>query len=164
MNKIILKQNLSQKLSPQQIQFIKLLQLSNTNIESVIKKELEDNPALEEEILENTEDDIGSSHLENHSFSQKSYSKEESTYNKESNISGKESFQENLLSQINYLNLNADEEIIAKQIIGTLDADGYLRRDLELIIDDLAFSENIEYDIKVVKNILKKIQNLNQQA
>ena len=160
MNKIILKQNLSQKLSPQQIQFIKLLQLSNTNIESVIKKELEDNPALEEEILENTEDDIGSSHLENHSFSQKSYSKEESTYNKESNISGKESFQENLLSQINYLNLNADEEIIAKQIIGTLDADGYLRRDLELIIDDLAFSENIEYDIKVVKNILKKIQNL----
>lgn len=160
MNKIILKQNLSQKLSPQQIQFIKLLQLSNTNIESVIKKELEDNPALEEEILENTEDDIGSSHLENHSFSQKSYSKEESTYNKESNISGKESFQENLLSQINYLNLNADEEIIAKQIIGTLDTDGYLRRDLELIIDDLAFSENIEYDIKVVKNILKKIQNL----
>tara|TARA_B110000438_G_scaffold86556_2_gene86003 strand:- start:13214 stop:14599 length:1386 start_codon:yes stop_codon:yes gene_type:complete len=160
MNKIILKQNLSQKLSPQQIQFIKLLQLSNTNIESVIKKELEDNPALEEEILENTEDDIGSSHLENHSFSQKSYSKEESTYNKESNISGKESFQENLLSQINYLNLNADEEIIAKQIIGTLDADGYLRRDLELIIDDLAFSENIEYDIKVVKNILKKIQKL----
>ena len=160
MNKIILKQNLSQKLSPQQIQFIKLLQLSNTNIESVIKKELEDNPALEEEILENTEDDIGSSHLENHSFSQKSYSKEESTYNKESNISGKESFQENLLSQINYLNLNADEEIIAEQIIGTLDADGYLRRDLELIIDDLAFSENIEYDIKVVKNILKKIQNL----
>lgn len=160
MNKIILKQNLSQKLSPQQIQFIKLLQLSNTNIESVIKKELEDNPALEEEILENTEDDIGSSHLENHSFSQKSYSKEESTYNKESNISGKESFQENLLSQINYLNLNADEEIIAKQIIGTLDTDGYLRRDLELIIDDLAFSENIEYDIKVVKNILKKIQKL----
>ena len=160
MNKIILKQNLSQKLSPQQIQFIKLLQLSNTNIESVIKKELEDNPALEEEILENTEDDIGSSHLENHSFSQKSYSKEDTTYNKESNISGKESFQENLLSQISYLNLNNDEEIIAKQIIGTLDADGYLRRDLELIIDDLAFSENIEYDIKVVKNILKKIQNL----
>ena len=160
MNKIILKQNLSQKLSPQQIQFIKLLQLSNSNIESVIKKELEDNPALEEEILENTEDDIGSSHLENHSFSQKSYSKDDTTYNKESNISGKESFQENLLSQISYLNLNNDEEIIAKQIIGTLDADGYLRRDLELIIDDLAFSENIEYDIKVVKNILKKIQNL----
>ena len=52
MNKIILKQNLSQKLSPQQIQFIKLLQLSNTNIDSVIKKELEDNPALEEETVE----------------------------------------------------------------------------------------------------------------
>ncbi len=160
MNKIILKQNLSQKLSPQQIQFIKLLQLSNVNIGSVIKKELEDNPALEEENSETVDDDIGSSHLENHSFSQKNYSKEDITYNKESNLSDKESFQENLLSQINYLNLDNDEEIVAKQIIGTLDADGYLRRDLELIIDDLAFSENIEYDIKLVKNVLKKIQNL----
>ena len=57
MNKIILKQNLSQKLSPQQIQFIKLLQLSNTNIDSVIKKELEDNPALEEETIETEENE-----------------------------------------------------------------------------------------------------------
>ena len=159
MNKIILKQNLSQKLSPQQIQFIKLLQLSNVNIGSVIKKELEDNPALEEENSETVDDDIGSAHLENHSFSQKNYSKEDITYNKESNLSDKESFQENLLTQINYLNLNNDEGIVAKQIIGTLDADGYLRRDLELIIDDLAFSENIEYNIKIVKNVLKKIQN-----
>ena len=74
MNKIILKQNLSQKLSPQQIQFIKLLQLSNTNIDSVIKKELEDNPALEEETIETEENEtISSAHLENHSFSQKNY-------------------------------------------------------------------------------------------
>ena len=48
MQKLELKQNQSQKLTPQQIQFIKLLQLSNSNIESEIKKELEDNPALEE--------------------------------------------------------------------------------------------------------------------
>ena len=56
MQRLILKQSQSQKLSPQQIQFIKLLQLSNSNIESEIKKELEDNPALEEKvILENND-------------------------------------------------------------------------------------------------------------
>jgi len=151
MNKIILKQNLSQKLSPQQIQFIKLLQLSNTNIDSVIKKELEDNPALEEETVEIEEieenETISSAHLENYTFSQKNYNSENINYSRESNLSNKQSFQENLLSQITYLDLNHDQEIIAKQIIGTLDADGYLRRDLELIIDDLAFSENKEFEI-----------------
>ena len=56
MQRLILKQSQSQKLSPQQIQFIKLLQLSNSNIDSEIKKELEDNPALEEKvILENND-------------------------------------------------------------------------------------------------------------
>ena len=161
MNKIILKQNLSQKLSPQQIQFIKLLQLSNTNIDSVIKKELEDNPALEEETIETEENEtISSAHLENHSFSQKNYNSENINYSRESNLSNKQSFQENLLSQITYLDLGHDQEIIAKQIIGTLDADGYLRRDLELIIDDLAFSENKEFEIKTIKKVLKKIQNL----
>ena len=139
MNKIILKQNLSQKLSPQQIQFIKLLQLSNTNIDSVIKKELEDNPALEEETVEIEENEtISSAHLENYSFSQKNYNSENINYSRESNLSNTQSFQENLLSQITYLDLDHDQEIIAKQIIGTLDADGYLRRDLELIIVDLA--------------------------
>jgi len=161
MNKIILKQNLSQKLSPQQIQFIKLLQLSNTNIDSVIKKELEDNPALEEETVEIEENEtISSAHLENYSFSQKNYNSENINYSRESNLSNKQSFQENLLSQITYLDLDHDQEIIAKQIIGTLDADGYLRRDLELIIDDLAFSENKEFEIKTIKKVLKKIQNL----
>jgi RNA polymerase sigma-54 factor len=164
MNKIILKQNLSQKLSPQQIQFIKLLQLSNTNIDSVIKKELEDNPALEEETVEIEEieenETISSAHLENYTFSQKNYNSENINYSRESNLSNKQSFQENLLSQITYLNLNNDQEIIAKQIIGTLDADGYLRRDLELIIDDLAFSEDKEFEIKTIKKVLKKIQHL----
>jgi RNA polymerase sigma-54 factor len=161
MNKIILKQNLSQKLSPQQIQFIKLLQLTNTNIDSVIKKELEDNPALEEETVEIEENEtISSAHLENYSFTQKNYNSENISYSRESNLSNKQSFQENLLSQIAYLDLDHDQEIIAKQIIGTLDADGYLRRDLELIIDDLAFSENKEFEIKTIKKVLKKIQNL----
>ena len=58
------------------------------------------------------------------------------------------------------MNLKDEELIIAKQIIGTLDNDGYLRRNLESIIDDIAFSENIEFNINDIKGVLKKIQTL----
>ena len=161
MQRLVLKQNQSQKLSPQQIQFIKLLQLSNTNIESEIKKELEENPALEEkENNQEGKDDIELPNVENYNYSQKSNKRDSFNFSKESNISTNESFRENLLSQINFLNLNENEKIIATQIIGSLDNDGYLRREIESIIDDIAFSENIEFDSKDIKSVLNKIQNL----
>ena len=75
-------------------------------------------------------------------------------------ISSIESFRESLLNQINYLKLDKNEIIIAKQIIGTLDNDGYLRRDLESIIDDIAFSENTEYSYNEIEEVLFKIQSL----
>jgi RNA polymerase sigma-54 factor len=140
MQRLELRQNQSQKLTPQQIQFIKLLQLSNSNIDSEIKKELEENPALEEN-ENNRSEEIEISNNENYNYSQKR-SNNLSDFSRESNISSIESFRESLLNQINYLKLNENEIIIAKQIIGTLDNDGYLRRDLESIIDDIAFSEN----------------------
>mgnify|MGYP003326912990 CR=1 FL=1 len=77
-----------------------------------------------------------------------------------SNISNTDSFRENLLSQINFLHLNENENIIANQIIGTLDNDGYLRRGIDSIIDDIAFSENIEFNTRDIKNFLTKIQSL----
>ena len=161
MQRLVLKQNQSQKLSPQQIQFIKLLQLSNTNIESEIKKELEENPALEEkENNQEDKDDIELPNVENYSYSQKSNKRDSFNFSKESNISTTESFRENLLSQINFLQLNENEKIIANQIIGTLDNDGYLRRGIDSIIDDIAFSENIEFNTRDIKNVLTKIQSL----
>ena len=161
MQRLVLKQNQSQKLSPQQIQFIKLLQLSNTNIESEIKKELEENPALEEkENNQESKDDIEIPNVENYTYSQKSNKRDSFNFSKESNISNTESFRENLLSQINFLHLNENEKIIANQIIGTLDNDGYLRRGIDSIIDDIAFSENIEFNTKDIKNVLTKIQSL----
>ncbi len=161
MQRLVLKQNQSQKLSPQQIQFIKLLQLSNTNIESEIKKELEENPALEEkENNQEGKDDLELPNVENYNYSQKSNKRDSFNFSKESNISTTESFRENLLSQINFLQLNENEKIIANQIIGTLDNDGYLRRGIDSIIDDIAFSENIEFNTRNIKNVLTKIQSL----
>ena len=156
MQKLQLSQNQSQKLSPQQIQFIRLLQLSNSNIESEIKKEIEENPALEEnEKSESLEIDNN----DNYNYYQKS-NNDTSNFNRESNISNSESFRENLLTQLNFLKLDDNEKIIANQIIGTLDNDGYLRRDIESIIDDIAFTENIEFNNSEIKNVLLKIQNL----
>ena len=158
MQRLELRQNHSQKLTPQQIQFIKLLQLSNSNIDSEIKKELEDNPALEE-TENNRNEEVEISNNENYNYSQKRDS-EFSGFSKESNISNIESFRESLLTQINYLDLDKNEIRIANQIIGTLDNDGYLRRDLESIIDDIAFSENIEYSHNDIEKVLLKIQTL----
>ena len=159
MQRLILKQSQSQKLSPQQIQFIKLLQLSNSNIDSEIKKELEDNPALEEKVILENNDGQEIENQVNYNYSKQS-SKQNNNFSKEGNLSNNESFIENLQTQVSYLNLKDDELMIAKQIIGTLDNDGYLRRDLESIIDDIAFSENIEFNINDIKRVLKKIQTL----
>ena len=158
MSRLELRQNLKQKLSPQQIQFMKLLQVSNANIETEIKKELEENPVLEE--IENNDKELIDNFEEyNYKKSQKS-NRNSYDFSRESNISNKESFRENLIIQLNYLELNSNEKIIAKQIIGTLDNDGYLRRDLESIIDDIAFSENIEFELEDIKKVLSKIQKL----
>ena len=156
MQKLQLRQNQSQKLSPQQIQFIKLLQLSNSNIEAEIKKEIEENPALEEN---EKNEKIDTVNTENYNYYQKS-NNENSNFNREENISNTESFRENLISQLNYQKLDKGENIIANQIIGTLDNDGYLRRDLESIIDDIAFAENIEFKNSDIEKVLLKIQKL----
>ena len=156
MQKLQLRQNQSQKLSPQQIQFIKLLQLSNSNIEAEIKKEIEENPALEEN---EKNENIDTVNTENYNYYQKS-NNENSNFNREENISNTESFRENLISQLNYQKLDKGENIIANQIIGTLDNDGYLRRDLESIIDDIAFAENIEFKNSDIEKVLLKIQKL----
>ncbi|MAR16461.1 MAG: RNA polymerase sigma-54 factor [Flammeovirgaceae bacterium] len=156
MQKLELRQNQSQKLSPQQIQFIKLLQLSNSNIESEIKKEIEENPALEEN---EKNDSLELNNNDNYNYYQKS-NNDNSNYSRESNISNIESFRENLLAQLNFLKLDKNQKIIANQIIGTLDNDGYLRRDIESIVDDIAFSENIEFQNNEIENVLLKIQKL----
>ena len=149
MQKQRLQQNQQLKLSPQQIQFLSLLQIPIVSLEKRIEEELEDNPALEEKVILENNDSREIETQVNYNYSKQSI-KQNNNFSKEGNLSNNESFIENLQTQVSYLNLKDEELIIAKQIIGTLDNDGYLRRNLESIIDDIAFSENIEFNINFI--------------
>lgn len=181
MQKLNLTQTLSQKLSPQQIQFIKLLQVPTAELDARIEEELEINPALEEgkekeqeqtqedEYEDPYEDDLG---RDEHELNLDDYLDEEysgykmqgdGNYNSEEDdreipISSQASLHEQLISQLNFLKLDERQKIIGQQLIGSIENDGYIRRDLEAIINDLAFSQNIETDLDELEEILRKIQ------
>ncbi len=162
-----LKQKLVQKLSPLQIQTIKLLELPTLELEQRIKKELEENPVLDE-ANESEEGD----EPQNTSFSLSEYDTDEQipAYKLYTNNQGKdlkpqynifsvkESFQQSLLSQLGYSQMTPRSKSIAKFIIGSLDDDGYLRRDLDSLADDIAFRKGITTDEKELESILLKIQ------
>ncbi|WMJ75415.1 RNA polymerase factor sigma-54 [Cytophagaceae bacterium ABcell3] len=178
MQKLSLSQTLSQKLSPQQIQFIKLLQVPVAELESRIEEELEVNPALEEGKEEpdsqsddnlfdddgkddnfdeiNVEDYIRDDDISGYKMHGDGPSDDDE---KELPIASYSSLTESLLTQLGFLKLDDRQEIIGKQLIGSIDADGYLRRDLELIVNDLAFLQNIETSIEEVEEILFRIQD-----
>ncbi len=183
----MLKQNLSQKqihkLSPKQMQLMKLVQLPITSFEQRVKEELESNPALEEDEgqvdvfdLDNNRDDNANNDAEE-KFELDDYINEyieedpiSYKYNTQSETEDQEKFTpnsvndtllEHLQKQINLLNLKDEtEELIARQLIGTIDDDGYLRRDVDDIIDDMLFLYNIDVEKNSVEDILKKIQKL----
>jgi RNA polymerase sigma-54 factor len=203
MQKLGLSQSLQQKLSPQQIQFIKLLQVPTAELESRIEEELEINPALEEgedkpdepEKADDpdpaTSDDDASPESDSSDSSESSESPEssessESSSNEEVDIkdyladddySGYKmqgdgdddedrempipmstSLHEQLMSQLDFLGLNDQRYAIGKQLVGSIEADGYIRRDLEAIVNDLAFSQGIDTNAAEVEAVLKLIQ------
>lgn len=170
-----LSQKLQQKLSPQQIQLMKLLQIPTINLEQRIKKELEENPALEElsGILEendfdnNEEGDSENYELEEYiqdyidddPYSYKLRT-ERGTVEEDRSIpmAAEGSLNDHLEDQLNLLNLNEEEEAIAFQIVGSIDDDGYMRRPIVSIRDDLMFAENRFVSEVAIKAILKQIQ------
>jgi RNA polymerase sigma-54 factor len=167
-----------QKLSPQQIQLMKLLQIPTLGLEQRIKQELEENPALEEineksddsdvenpeesaENTENTDDfDIRDYLDEDDVAEYKLYSNLSNDEKYDAPISDSLGFIDYLLSHFRLLNNCEIELSIGEIIIGNIDEDGYLQRELPAIVDDLAFSQNIFTDLKTVENVLKKIQSL----
>ncbi len=167
-----LQLKLSQKLSPQQIQLMKLIQLTTAELEQKITNEIEENPALEKgsESLENDgneyEEDIGEGDVnvdeylsdETESYDQNYYSNQEES----TNFQTKESisFHQFLDNQSKNLILTDLEKPICEFLIGSIDESGYLRREIEDIIDDLAFTQNIVADNTQVLSVLKKIQDL----
>ncbi|MEL7146893.1 MAG: RNA polymerase sigma-54 factor, partial [Bacteroidota bacterium] len=175
MQKLNLSQTLGQKLSPQQIQFIKLLQVPTAELDTRIEEELEVNPALEEG-KEEPQDDLNSqdeyedsgndNELDIADYLQDDYSgyKMQGDRNnpdeddKELPISVGSTLQESLMMQMGYLKLNERKTTIARQLIGSIDEDGYIRRDLEAIVNDLAFAQNIETDLEELESVLYKVQ------
>ncbi|MBS1952444.1 MAG: RNA polymerase sigma-54 factor RpoN [Cytophagales bacterium] len=186
MQKLNLTQSLQQKLSPQQIQFIKLLQVPTAELESRIEEELELNPTLEEGEEEEREpeqeaeandaaDEDGQEpettdahdeidikdYLRDDDYSSyKTHSEDgEDEEDREMPIATASSLHETLTTQLGFLGLDDRQLAIGKQLIGSIEGDGYVRRELESIVNDLAFSQGIETTFGEVESILKKIQS-----
>jgi RNA polymerase sigma-54 factor len=173
-----LSQKLEQRLSPQQIQLMKLLQVPTMELDQRIKQEIEENPALEEGTNE-VEDDFDNQEKEydddsdaDDEFDLSDYLDDDPDYKTRSNngskddeervipLSGEQSFNEKLSEQLHLLDLDDKQFMIADVLIGNLDESGYLNRDLEAIVDDLAFALNIETIEKEIEEVLLLIQEL----
>lgn len=176
MQKLNLSQTLGQKLSPQQIQFIKLLQVPTAELDARVEEELELNPALEEgreeaETQAESEDydeDYDANdelniddYLADDDFS--GYKMQgDGNYNddedKEMPVAMQASLNDQLEAQLGYLGLDDHQQLIAKQLIGSIESDGYIRRELEAIVNDLAFAQGVETDEEELEELLLQIQ------
>ncbi len=175
-----LQQKLLQKLSPQQIQMIKLLEIPAIQLEQRIKKELEENPVLEEgnedDVPEMAEDELREEEVDQNpdEFTLEDYLNDEdipsyklATYNTspdderaaEIPFSAGSTFHDHLNSQLGMRVLNERERMLAEYLLGNIDDDGYLRRKVSAIVDDLAFSQNISTNEEELEKILRIIQD-----
>jgi RNA polymerase sigma-54 factor len=186
-----LQQKLLQKLSPQQIQLMKLLQVPTANLEERIKEEMEENPALEQEeenhddheeakdeFTENAEENYeepdgsetdydnidiseyvkeGDDDIADYKMRDDNYGSDEDD-KKTIPFKTETSFYETLLDQLGLLKLDEKEQKIAEQIVGSIDEDGYLRRETTAIVDDLAFRQNVMTTEEEVESLIKRIQ------
>lgn len=181
----MLKQNLQlklgQKLAPQQIQLMKLIQLHTLEFQEELERELEENPALEV-VKEETGDDDFSSLDNNNDYEEEgnesietdfdvdeylyddepsyktassNYSADDEEFDNESLLTEGQSLYDYLMEQIRLSNIEGDDLKIAEYIIGNLDNDGYLRRELKSLVDDLAFSQGIYTTLERVKYVLE---------
>lgn len=186
-----LQQKLLQKLSPQQIQLMKLLQIPTANLEERIKEELEENPALEvsnedqhDEMGEDMPDEFATPEEEEYDMEGSAdeydnldlseyvsdgddevadYKLRDDNYpeaddKKTIPFKIESSFHETLLDQLGMLSLNEKDQKVAEHIVGSIDDDGYLRRDLSSMSDDLAFRQNIFANESEIEALIKKIQ------
>jgi len=170
-----------QKLSPLQIQQVKMLELTSLEIENRINQELEENPALEEQPDKHSEseEDVASDEYDANDDSNNEdlslgdyltdddipdYKLQQSYSSKEERVEipyfEAESFHESLLSQLRLKDLNEDKFEIGEYIIGNIDEDGYIRRELDALSDDLAFQYGLDISISEIKEVLKVVQEL----
>ena len=160
--------SLQQKLSPQQIQMIKLLELPTVQLEQRIKQEIEDNIVLEEEEHASEEEE------QPQQISVDEYLREDDTPSYKSRINNYSkddkqrpvfltegrSLPEYLLEQLGFRNLSERDMRLAAYLVGSIDEDGYLRRDLESVADDIAFTLGIETSAEELERLLGVLHEL----
>jgi len=184
MLKQYLQFKLSQKLSPQQIQLMKLIQLPTQAFEQRIKQELEENPALEsgkeksddfEDTFDNSSDDYNdndSINAEDINVDEYLSDDEVPDYRMQANnysVDDEEksipyasgtSFTQHLINQLNTFRLDDEEQQIAEFLVGSVDESGYIRRSLTDIMDDLAFTQNVYTTEEKIEAVLNVVQQL----
>jgi len=183
MLKQYLQFKLSQKLSPQQIQLMKLIQLPTQAFEQRLKQELEENPALEsgketsdefEDNFDNSDDFDDSDSINAEDINVDEYLSDDeipdyrmhannySADDEEKSVpyASGTSFTQHLKNQLSTFRLNDDEEQIAEFLVGSVDESGYIRRSLSDIMDDLAFTQNVYTDEEKIENVLKIVHQL----
>ena len=158
-------QKMQQTLSPQQIQMIKLLELPAMMLEQRVKQEIEENIVLEEDEKNEEQEQVISVDEYLRGDDTPSYKSHVNNFSKDDkqrpvNITEGRSLQEFLAEQLGYRNLSEREQQIAEFLIGSIDEDGYLRRDLESLSDDIAFTLGIESSTAELEQILAVIHQL----
>ena len=176
---------LSQKLSPQQIQLMKLIQLPTQAFEQRLKQEIEENPALEDgreeakdefeddfsnendtdddnydEALEdfNVDDYLSDDEVPSYRLNANNYSADDE--DKQVPYASGTSFTQHLKTQLSTFRFNETEQEIAEFLVGSVDESGYIRRSIQDIVDDLAFTQNVYTDEETVENVLQRVQKL----
>ena len=180
-----LSQKMVQKLSPQQIQLMKLLQIPTATLDQRIKEELEANPALEEsedynEVFDINEDDHSSEdetkaseddfelddYLSDYLDDDPSLYKLKGDYyvedeEKAAPVAVHASFHEHLVMQLGMMEFeNESQALIAHQIVGSIDEDGYLRREPDALVDDILFMQGLEVEVADIESMLQRVQRL----
>jgi len=175
-----LHHKLLQKLSPQQIQLMKLIQLPTQAFEERIKQEIEENPALDsgkekednfEDSLANEYDDAGSEKIEAEDINIDEYLSDDEfpSYKTQANnysadddeksipYAAGTTFHQSLLNQLNTFRINEEEKAIAEFLVGSIDESGYIRRELIDLVDDLAFTQNVFTEEPKIEKVLKDV-------
>ena len=180
MLKQFLNFKLSQKLSPQQIQLMKLIQLPTQAFEQRISQEMNENPALEggKEEPEKFDEDINDEYQETIDEAPEiniddylsddetpSYKLNANNYSADDQqthmpYAAGQSFTQHLMQQLNTYRLEESEKEIAKFLVGSVDESGYIRREIADIVDDLAFTQNVYTQEAAVESVLEKVQEL----
>ena len=174
---------LSQKLSPQQIQLMKLIQLPTQAFEQRLQQEIEENPALDtgKEKLEDANDEFSNENSDEYDDNNQeadiniddylsddempSYRTQSNNYSADDDdksvpYASGTSFNQHLKTQLNTYTLNETDHQIATFLIGSIDESGYIRRSLEDISDDLAFTQNVYTDVEAIERVLKLVHQL----